>query len=114
MRKSFLLFLDDISHMAAALSVFAVGKAVWTLEGAASVDVDIFGWNACAFQLGFDRELIVDMVFPGFFVEFDERVGIAECFEFYVDVFIHFKFLLAERHADLDAESFRRAVFIGG
>ena len=99
--------------MAAALFVFAVGKAVWTFECAASVDVDVFSGNARTQQLGFDGELIVDMVFAGGFVKIDERIGIAKCVEFGVDVSIHFKFFLAQRHANLDAESIRRTVFIG-
>jgi hypothetical protein len=54
--------------MPSALLVFPIGEAVCTFKGTGCVNRNLFGWDACQFTLFFNGQLIINMVFIGFFI----------------------------------------------
>src|SRR5699024_2079011 len=95
--KKFLksLFHHNKAQMATCLTIFTVGKMVFTKKSTCLIRGNLGGWNTSHLTLFLNYFLIVDMIFSGSFMIINERICIAELKIFFVYIIVYFKLLLA-------------------
>src|SRR5690625_6413228 len=78
--KKFLksLFRHNKAQMATCLTIFTVGKMVFTKKSTCLIRGNLGGWNTSHLTLFLNYFLIVDMIFSGSFMIINERICIAD------------------------------------